>query len=188
MARLSRVVGLLLVARTASAYACPPARRAASADDADGLTVVVFGSILLLVATLAIVLTALLRHTRQRGEPGDCVSLLFAERVARTSRRRATHACIAWLAAIAGAYALDQPMLVAPMIVFASIPLWTLITAIHVLHLLDQPDAHAEVRDTSVIVGSSLGAARLATSRRVIAEARRNAVPVAALRTNVHKQ
>lgn len=183
MARLSLVVGLLL-ARTA--FACP--QRVAQGEDADAIAIVVFGSILLLVATLGIVLAATLRHTRQRGEPSDCVSLLVAERIARTSRSRASRACIAWLAAIGGAYALGQPMLVAPMIVFGSIPLWTLITAIHVLNLLDQPDAHAEVRDTSILVGSARGGARLATSRRVIAEARRNAVPVAALRTNVHKQ
>jgi hypothetical protein len=171
MGRLSLVVG------------CPYA----ATDDHSNITLVVFGSLLLLVATLGIVLAATLRHSRQRGEPGDCVSLLLAERIARTSRRRAAHACIVWLAAIAGAYALEQPLLVAPMIVFASIPLWTLIAAMHVLHLLDEPDAHAEIRESSVIVGCAKGAARLATSRRVIAEARCNAVPLATLRTSVHK-
>jgi len=157
-------------------------------QDAHGITLVVFGSMLLLVATLSIVLMATLRHSRQRGEPGDCVSLLLAERIARMARRRALVACITWFAAIAGAYALEQPLLVAPLIVFASIPVWTLIAAVHVLHLLEQPDAHAELRDSSIIVGSAHGAARLATSHRVIRDARRNAVPFATLRTVVHKR
>jgi hypothetical protein len=144
--------------------------------------VILFGPVLLAGLLLGILLVLSLRHWRNQHGEGEAVSLLVADHIARAIARRAASGSVAALAAFISAWIFGHGLLVLLVGLIACVPLSTLLASRRVVRELEADRARAELRDTVLIVRSAQGQARLATSTRLIDEARRNAVPTSVAR------
>ena len=146
------------------------------------MTLFLFGPVLLAGILLGILLVLSLRHWRGQHGEGDAVTLLVADHIARAVLRRSSSASVAAAVGFVSAWFLDNPILMLIVGLIACVPLSSFLAAKRVLRELDQDRARAELRDTVLIVRSAAGQARLATSSRLIDEARRSAVPTSVAR------
>jgi hypothetical protein len=132
---------------------------------------VVIGSI------IGLSLLASLRHWRMPKGPGEVVSLLMAEQIARGARRRAIRAAIVVGLGFALAMRLDVPLAMFLIGLVACVPGSGLLASRRVLRALGDRRARAELRTTVLIVRSPNGQARVAAAPDVIARARQHALP-----------
>jgi hypothetical protein len=146
------------------------------------MVLIIFGPVLLAGLLLGILLVLSLRHWRMQNDPGEAVSLLVADHIARGVASRAASGSIAALAAFASAIVFGHGLLVLLVGLIACVPTSSLVASRRVLRELDREHARAELRETVLIVRSADGQARLATSHRLIDRARRSAVPTSVAR------
>jgi hypothetical protein len=132
---------------------------------------VVIGSI------IGLSLLASLRHWRTPKGPGEVVSLLMAEHIARGARGRAINAAIVVGLGFALAVKLDVPLAIFLAGLVACVPCSGLLASRRVLRELGKHRARAELRNTVLIVRSPNGQARVAAAPDVIVRARQHALP-----------
>jgi hypothetical protein len=146
------------------------------------MALILFGPVLLAGLLLGILLVLSLQHWRTKQEPGEAISLLVADHIARAVARRAASGSVAALVAFASAILFGHGLLVLLVGLIACVPTSSLLASRRVLRELDRERARAELRDAVLIVRSERGQARLAASHRLIDQARRNAVPTSVAR------
>ena len=141
------------------------------------MSLILFGPVLLAAILLAILLVLSLRHWRHQNGEGEAITPLVADHIARAVARRAASGSVAALAAFTSAWIFGHGLLVLLVGLIACVPLSSLVASRRVMRELDADRARAELRESVLIVRSPMGQARLATSTRLIDEARKNAVP-----------
>ncbi|HEY5944918.1 MAG TPA: hypothetical protein VIV40_05475 [Kofleriaceae bacterium] len=151
-------------------------------SDIAGMGLILFGPVLLAALLLGILLVVSLRHWRGQHGEGEAISPLVADHIARKVLRRASGGSVASVAAFTSALLLGNGLLAVLVALISCIPLSTMVAARRVMRELDNERARAELRETVLIVRSPCGQARLATSTRLIDQARRNAVPTSIAR------
>jgi hypothetical protein len=139
--------------------------------------IIIFGPVLLAGLLLGLLLVLSLRHWRTQKEPGELVAPLVADHIARAAARRAASGSVAAVVAFGSSWLFGHGLLLLLVGLIACVPLTALLASRRVLRELGRERARAELRATVLIVRSADGQARLATSHRLIDQARRNAVP-----------
>jgi hypothetical protein len=133
------------------------------------------GLVVLLVGTVALI--ALYRRRTPTKGPGDAVSPLVAEQLARAVLRRASSWSVAYGVLVIGLVATGHSFPLLVLLTIWLVPLSSVLGARRVLRELTAERARAELRGTVLIVRSPSGQARVAASPRQIERARAHAVP-----------
>lgn len=143
---------------------------------------IVFVPTLFVVAALVLLLVRAWLRGRSTSESAESIPVVVAHHVARRVRQRTTSGGVAGLVACASALLFGHSLVAALIVVVTFLSLGSLLAARRVLRELDRDGARAVLQGTLLIVRSTQGQAHLATTRRVIERARRDAVPASIAR------